>query len=354
MLRFCRPDRRAGTSARRAGSSRRHVRPFLLEVPLARIADLIRQTISLVVWLVAVVAIALGAAGVVAGMDNRAADGSDRTGRTARGDAIVVQALTPIEADLHGLSADVHTLSGQARGVLAALAANDMTLAESAAASGTDLVDAIAAKAASIRSALGAVPIAGSSEASYSLSPAVRDRYGNAFDAVAATDDLASDWTRLTVGSLSATRLSGLLSGHDKAVEAAAARGREADYAGGLQHLDDADTAITDARTMRDKLAATVDVTTLDAWLDRSAAYDKALRALYTALRASHGVVNDAVRTAAREEEAAKARLPPDTRALVLIMSDLGRGGMTDSAVAIEQAASDIDEALAPLVLPSP
>jgi hypothetical protein len=56
-----------------------------------------------------------------------------------------------------------------------------------------------------------------------------------------------------------------------------------------------------------------------------------------------------------RKEEAAMARLPPDTRSLVLIMSDIGRGGMNASAIAIEQAHADLEEALAPpLAAPSP
>jgi hypothetical protein len=304
--------------------------------------------------LVAVIAIALGAAGVVAGLDTPAADGTDRTGRTARGDAVVSQALDPIETELHTLADGVHTLSGQARGVLAAIAANDMTLADSAAATGTLTVNTIVTQAAAIRTKLGAVPIVASDEAAYALSRGVRDRYGNDIDAVTATDGLNSAWTLLTVGSLSATQLSGLLSAHDTAVVTAAARGRAADYAAALGHLDKADAAITQARALRDKLATSVDVSTLDQWLDRSAAYDKALRALYAALRASGGAVTDAVRTAARAEDAAKARLPPDTRALSLIMGEIGQGGMTDAAVAIERAATDIDEALAPVVLPAP
>lgn len=267
---------------------------------------------------------------------------------------MVSQSLDPIETELHTLADGVHTLSGQARGVLAAIAANDMTLAESAAATGTLTVNTIGTQAAAIRTKLGGVPIVSSDEAAYALSPGVRDRYGNDIDAVTATDGLNSAWTLLTVGSLSATQLSSLLANHDKAVVNAAARGRLADYEAALGQLDKADTAIAQARALRDKLATSVDVSTLNQWLDRSAAYDKALRSLYVALRASGGVVNDAVRTAARAEEAAKARLPPDTRALSLIMGEIGQGGMTDAAVAIEQAASDIDEALAPVVLPGP
>jgi hypothetical protein len=325
-----------------------------VEVSLARIVELARQAFTVVAWLLAVIAIAFGTAGVVAGLDTPAADGSDRSGRTARGDAIVTTALVQTEADLHALADDVHSLSGQARGVLAALAANDVTLAETAAATGTALVNQIDTKAATIRAALRSVPIVATAEAAYTLSPATRQRYANDVDAINATGDLTANWTRLTVGSLSATSLSTLLTRHDQAVVAAAERGRAADYRAALGHLDKADAAITQARAMRDKLATSVDMTTLDAWLDRSAAYDKALRDLYAALRASGGRVNDAVRRAARAEEAAKARLPPDTRSLVLIMADIGQGGMTDSAAAIEQAASDMDEALTPVELPTP
>ena len=50
------------------------------------------------------------------------------------------------------------------------------------------------------------------------------------------------------------------------------------------------------------------------------------------------------------KEGAAKDRLPPDTRSLVLIMADIGQGGISDAAIDIEQAKADLDEALAPPV----
>jgi hypothetical protein len=333
------------------GPAARPVRPG---GPLTGIIDYVRRAIALIAWLVAVAAIALGAAGIVAGLDTPAMGGGDRTGRTARGDAVVMAALAPVETDLHALAGSVHTLVGQARGVLAALAGNDMTLAEAASAAGTATVNTIDQQAGTIRASLSSVPIVGTDEAAYALSSAARDRYQNDLDALAATNDLTGAWTQLTVASLSATQLSAILSAHDTAVATAAVRGRAADYTGALRHLDDADAAITQARALRDKLTKTVDVSTLDQWLGRSAAYDTALRKLYEALQASGGKVNDDVRAAARIEEAAKARLPPDTRSLSLIMAEIGQGGMTDAAAAIEQAASDIDEALAPVELPQP
>ncbi len=40
----------------------------------------------------------------------------------------------------------------------------------------------------------------------------------------------------------------------------------------------------------------------------------------------------------------AKDRLPPDTRSLVLIMSDIGQGGINAAAIQIEQAHTDLEE----------
>lgn len=91
-----------------------------------------------------------------------------------------------------------------------------------------------------------------------------------------------------------------------------------------------------------------MDVTTLDEWLERSERYDRALRALYVAVIEADGRVTDAVREAAAAEAAAKARLPPDTRALVVIMAEIGRGGMTGAVSAIERAHADLVEALDP------
>ena len=108
------------------------------------------------------------------------------------------------------------------------------------------------------------------------------------------------------------------------------------------------DKAIADAKTLRDRLKATVDVSTLDAWLDRSHAYDVALRALYDAVR--RGASTATIRGAMQKEQAAKDRLPPDTRSLVLIMADIGQGGINDAAIDIEQAKADLDEALAPAI----
>jgi hypothetical protein len=305
-------------------------------------------------WLAAALAISLGAAGIVAGMEGPSSD-AVRSGRTAHDDALVVAALEPIEAELRLVGESIARLGGQARGTLAALSANEHDQAEAAIAAGTTLLSDILSRLTGIRAAVAAVPLVGEPAATYRLSPAVRERHGRAVVAIDATRDLEADWTRFTFGSFGASRISTLLADHDAAVVDAAGHGRDAEYDAALASLDGADAAITAARTIRNQLAATVDVTTLDAWLDRSGDYDTALRDLYVAVRAADGRVNAAVRRAMAAEAAAKTRLPPDTRSLVLIMAEIGRGGMNASAIAIEQAHQDLVEALAPpLDLPMP
>jgi hypothetical protein len=309
--------------------------------------DTIVRGLAAVGWLLVVIVIAFGAAGIVAGMEGPAAD-PVRSGRTAREDARVLAVLGPIETGLHGIADGIDELGRQARGALAALTGNETDRAQAAVAEGGELVADLALRIEAVRRALDVVPVVAEPSAAYRLSPAVLERSRRASEAIETTSDLEDDWRRLTVGALSASRLSGLLGAHDEAVVEAASYGRDGDYDAALTALERADRAIADARTMRDQLAATVDVTTLDQWLARSEAYDKALRRLYDAVVAANGRTTRAVREALAAEEAAKDRLPPDTRSLVLIMSEIGLGGLNDAAISIEQAHGDLVEALEP------
>ena len=297
------------------------------------------------VWLLAALLIALGAAGIVAGMDTPPADGSDRTGRTGYGDAQLDASLDAIETQVRELSVAVEMLGQHSRVILASLSGNSTEAIDTATAHGTALVGDIKARVEDIRDALVAVPVIGSHAEGYELSPATRERHAAYLGALDAADGIEGAWTQLTVSALSANRLSRLLAAHDQAVVDAAADGRRGRYAGALERLDDADAAIADAKTMRDRLAATVDVTTLDQWLKRSGDYDAALRGLYRAVRNGEGP--DAIRELMQAEQRAKDRLPPDTRSLVLIMSDIGQGGINAAAIQIEQAHTDLEESLA-------
>jgi hypothetical protein len=305
-----------------------------------------RPILLALAWLVAVLLIALGGAGLVAGMDTPATTVS-RSWLTARDDIPVGVQLDAIAADLEVVSERLDALGVQARGALAALVANDTATAAQALDTGDELIADIRTRSARIGTALAAVPFIGTTAAEYRLGPAVRERYARLAAALAETRGLDQAWAGLASGSASAARLSNLLATHDETALDAAAQGRDATYARALVTLEGADTAIADARKLRDRLAKTVDVTTLDEWLDRSAAWDRALRELYTALDKSNGQVNQAVRAAMAKEKKARDRLPPDTRGLVLIMAEIGRGGMNGAVIAIEQARGKLADALA-------
>lgn len=307
----------------------------------------VRSLLAALAWLVAVLAIALGAAGLVTAMDAPPA-GRERPEFTVRGDAIVDPALDVIESELATLSADVDALGTQARGALASLVGSDMATVDGAITAGDGLMVQVTLRVATIRQALAEVPLIGTPQARYQVSSAVRDRYDRLRAAVAEVDGLDGAWARLTTGSVAASRLSTLLAAHDQAVLSAAGLGRDAKYQEAVKTLDDADAAIGDSRRLRDVLAKTVDVVVLDQWLDRNAGYDVALRGLYQALDDVGGRVTQAVRKAIDAERAAKERLPADSRGLILIMGEIGRGGMNGAVIAIEQARGRLADALTP------
>jgi hypothetical protein len=307
----------------------------------------IRAVLTAIGFVVAVVLIALGAAGLVTAMD-APPSGAGRPELTNRGDHQVTLALDQLERDLAAVGEDVDALGTQARGALAALAGSELPTVEAAIAKGDTLVADIGRQSQRLQAEYAALPLVDTPAAGYQLSPAVRARADRLRAALTATDGLDDAWSRLTTGSITATKLSGLLGAQVDAVVGAIDLGRQAEYAAAVKALDPADAAIAGARKLRDTLAKTVEVSTLDQWLDRSEAYDVALRKLYVALRDSKGRVTKAVRTAIEGEKAAKDRLPPDARGLVVIMSDIGRGGMNDAVIAIEQARGRLADALRP------
>ncbi len=151
-------------------------------------------------------------------------------------------------------------------------------------------------------------------------------------------EPLRPAWERLTAGVVPATELTDHLLAHDQVAATAIQSGGAGKYAAAIARIDEATAELAAASTIRDRLAATVDVATLDEWIDRNGAYDDALRDLWDALRRSKGRVTAAVREAAARERAAAALLPPDARALVVILGDVARGGLNQAVIVIEEA----------------
>ena len=303
-------------------------------------------------WLLAAAAIAFGSAGVVTGVGGTPGGGS-RPELTAAGDAAIRPGLAAARTALVRLRDDVDALGGIGRGALAAVIGSDQAALASAIAKGTAMTDRIAAETDALRAELRALPgVDGAAslplppDVAIRIGPDLRHRYELLLSSLDATDGLGGAWTALTDGSLAARQLAGLLAAHDQSTAQAARDGGGGRWAAALRQLDTSDQAIAAARSMRDTLANTVDVSTLDSWLNLNADYDHALRILYAALVKSKGKLNQAIKDDFAATQAAYARLPADTRGLVVIMGDLSRGGLNQAVITIEIAKGRLDDAL--------
>jgi hypothetical protein len=313
----------------------------------------LRHGLSVVLWVVAVILIALGGAGIVAATDPGTGT-ADRSRLTYTADVKVTPAIEAAEADLAKLADQVDALGVQARGALSATIGGDASTVDAALAAGDAILASIETGSKALTADLAAIPYISTPEAPLHVSPALRARHAHLVEAVKATDGLHGAWDTLTISSAAATHLASQLAQHDELVGKAAQQGREAKYKAAVKTLKSAATVIADSKTSRDALAKTVDVTVLDQWLDRNEAYDKALAGLYEALESVGGKVTNKVRKAIAAEKAARAQLPPDSRGLVVIMGDIAQGGMNGAIVTIEEAKADLSDVLDPDTSPSP
>lgn len=304
----------------------------------------VRRVALAAIWVAIAVLISLGAAGIVGAMAHLPGTPS-RAELTFVGDEAIQPGLSAAEASLLELADDVRQLSDMGRGALTALVNRDVDTLTTTVEDGEGLATAIQQQADELRGQLVGLPGIGPGN-ELLLSAETRHRHARALQALSSTDGLAAAWSRLAVGSVAATRITVLLTDHDLVTADAAALGRTGKYAEALERLAESDRMIFEARNLRDSLAATVDVTTLGQWLDLNAEYDAALRHLYQVILDSNGSVTPDVRAAYDAEAAARERLPSDTKGLVIILAEIGRGGLNQAVIGIEAARGELDAAL--------
>lgn len=298
-------------------------------------------------WLACVALLAAGSAGLVAGLSH-APGSTSRAELTWAADEAIRPGLEGSAADLARLSGDVHRLGLQGRAALAALVGRDQAVVADAIDEGGSLITTITAEGQALGRRLGSLPGAGAGMEGRFGADVLRT-YDGIESALAATSGLAESWATFTAGSTNANRLVTLLERHDADAGEAARLGSRGSYGAALAALAEATAALDEAGALRDQLENTTDVSILDEWISRNRALDTALGRLYRALRASQGVVTAEVRAAARAEQAAQDRLPPDTRGLVVIMADVARGGLNQAVIAIEEVRGSLSEAVAAL-----
>jgi len=296
-------------------------------------------------WTVVALLISAGAAGLVVGMDHIPGTAA-RAELTSDADATADEALDNAEAQLADLTEDVQELGVLARGALASLSGQDLETVEQAVDEGALLVAGISDRSRAIRAELLEIPGIGGAAAELTTSAEVRARHAGMLDALEVTEGLDDAWVDLTTGSLAAARLSRLLADHDRIMGEAVLEGRAGNYEPAISKIDEAAALLNEADTMRAQLANTVDVSTLIEWIRRNRNYEDALRALYTAVDEAGGRQTAAVREAIANERSARKELPPDARGLVVIMAEIGRGGLNGAVITIEEARGRLADAV--------
>lgn len=305
-----------------------------------------------VVWLLIVAVVSVGGAGLVAAMANQPATPA-RAELTAAGDAAATAALDAIQVELSGLTKDVERLGELGRGALTALVASDFASLDAAVADGETLARAIDTRSAQILEHIRLVPGTGPNEPLV-WSPETSRRRDLALAAVASTGGLEVSWTRLASGSTVANRLTVLLTNHDTTAGKAAATGRDGKYAAALKTLAEAQAMLNEAKTLRDAISKTVpDVTTLTQWIDRNAEYDAALARLYKATIAAKGRITTELKAAFVAEGKAHDLLPSNTTGLVIILAEIGRGGLNQAVIGIEETRAKLQVAVDRLSAPT-
>jgi hypothetical protein len=299
---------------------------------------LVRRLAIAVAYLVLMTVFALGGAGIVAGWSHPPGTAA-RAELTWHGDETLGPALDGASASLVSIGADVDHLALLARGTIAALTAADQPAITNALTEGQATAVTIRDAAAALRTKVQALP-GGDPADALRYGGETRARLAAVLAAIEVAEGLGRPWALLTSGTLQASQLMDLLNRHDETVAAAAAQGRGGDYPGALATLATATALLDSAMPIRDQLANTADVSTLDDWVGRNRRYDDALVGLYSALGDAKGTITEAVRAAYAAEGVARSQLPPDPRALTVIIAEIGRGGLNQAVIEIEQASS--------------
>ena len=173
-----------------------------------------RRVLGTLGWLVVLVVIGLGGAGIVNAMDHQPGS-SARAELTSAGDREVAPLLDAATTGLSALADEVAALGIQARGALAALNGVDTAIVDEAIAAGNELVADLRVRSFALRRQLAAVPYVDTPGVSIALSAGLATRHAALVAAIDATEGLDEAWQRLTIGSVSATRMSALLARHD-------------------------------------------------------------------------------------------------------------------------------------------
>jgi hypothetical protein len=311
----------------------------------ARIPPTLRRLARGIAWTVLLALLAVSGAGLV-GETFHAPGGPARAELTWHGDSEIGAQLDTASQQLAAIAADVGALAQHAKTALGEVTSADPSRLRAALEEGGLVAARIDAQTKALRASLVGLPGDGPT-AAIDYSNATLVRRAAILAATDAAGSVASEWQAVTGRAVDAAQVTSLISQHDQTVLSAAQQGVAEKYAAAIPILDEALALIDQIHDLRVRLIAGTEDTVLDEWIQRNTAYVQALKKLYAALVKSKGdpLALD-VQVANREVKIAQANLPPDRRTIIVIVSEVARGGLTQAVIAIEDAHGRIDDAL--------
>ena len=313
----------------------------------ARYLPLVGRALRGLFWTAIFAVLAAGAAGLV-GQAWHPPGSPVRAELTYPGDAALDARLDAATASLSEIADEVEVLADAAKATLAELTSSESERLRAAVERGDEAATTIEARAAELRVALADLPGAGPT-ATIEFSNATLVRRSTVLAAIEAASGLAVHWRQVAARATETANLTAQIARHDQTVLAAAADGRDRRYQRAERILDEALLIVVDIQSRRARLIAGSEGTVLDEWIIRSRNYDRALQNLYAALRACacpDGPFTVEVQFANRDERLAFEQLPPDRRTIIVIVSEVAAGGLTEAVIAIDDARGLIEGAL--------
>jgi hypothetical protein len=311
----------------------------------ARYLPLVARVVRGMFWTGLFAVLAAGGAGLVA-TTWHVPGSAARAELTYAADAALGARLDIATAGLADIGDEVVTLAESAKTALAEVTNRDPTNLRAAVERGSAAASTIDARAAELRRSLADLP-GGDPGAAVDYSNATLARRSEVLAAIEAASGLATYWRQAAARATETANLTALLDRHDQTVLAAAADGRAEHWQRAVRILDDALLIVADVQSARTRLIAGSEGTVLDEWITRNRDYDTALQNLYAALRDSGGNPRTtAVQQARIAERHAFDQLPPDRRTIIVIISEVTSGGLTEAVIEIEDARGQIEDAL--------
>ena len=311
----------------------------------ARITPILRRLVRGIAWMALLAVLAASGAGLV-GETFHAPGSPARAELTWQGDTAIAARLDVAAAQLATIAADCTELATYAKTALTEVSSTDPSRLRTALEAGGLVAARIDDQTKALRTSLVGLPGDGPTAALDYSNPTLVRRAA-ILAAIDAAGGVASQWQAVTGRAVDAAGVTSLISQHDQTVLSAAQQGVAGKYAAAIPILDDALALIDQIRDLRVRLIAGAEDTVLDEWIERNTTYVQALKKLYAALVKSKGKPGTVeVQAANREVQLAQANLPPDRRTIIVIVSEVARGGLTQAVLAIEDAHGRIDDAI--------